>query len=112
MNRYRIARGLRFVVFAAVGVAAVGGVVMGLWNWLTPTLFGWHEISFAQALGLLVLGRVLFGGFRGGPGWHGGWRQRMAERWANMTPEEREKFRAGMRTCCGHPGVSESRAKE
>jgi hypothetical protein len=30
------------------------------------------------------------------------WRGRMAERWAQMTPEEREKFREGMRARCGH----------
>jgi hypothetical protein len=49
------------VVFAAV----FGLVVMSLWNWLMPTLFGWHVISYWQALGLLILSKILFGGFRG-----------------------------------------------
>jgi hypothetical protein len=40
-----------------------GEIVMHLWNWLLPMLFGWHQISFWQALGLLVLCRILFGGF-------------------------------------------------
>ena len=43
-----------------------GEVVMHLWNWLLPTLFGWRQISFWQALGLLVLCRILFGGWGGG----------------------------------------------
>ena len=91
---------------AMLGIAALlalcGWVVMQLWNWLLPPLFGWHALTFWQALGLLVLCRLLFAGLgRGGRGrWH--WRRRMDERWDNMTPEEREKFRQGMRGRCGH----------
>jgi hypothetical protein len=76
-------------------------VVMLLWNWLMPALFGWHMITYWQALGILVLSKILFGGFRGRPGWGGRWRGRMMERWENMTPEEREKFRSGLRYGCG-----------
>jgi hypothetical protein len=69
---------------------------MHLWNWLAPTLFGWRQIGFWQALGLLFLCRILFGGF----GSHGrdrsGSRLR-GNRWERMTPEEREKFRQDMR---------------
>lgn len=82
-------------------VALIGWIVMQLWNWLLPTLFGLHTIGFWQALGLLLLCRILFGGF-GGHG-HGKSRmqQRWAERWERMTPEEREKFRHGIRGRCG-----------
>jgi hypothetical protein len=78
-----------------------GEVVMHLWNWLLPMLFGWHQITFWQGLGLLVLCRILFGSWTG----HGSdrsrrWR-RMPENWERMTPEEREKFRQGMRARCG-----------
>jgi hypothetical protein len=100
-------RGLRFLVFAAVAVAVLGLVVMALWNRLMPDLFGWRSISFGQALGLLILTRLLFGGLRGGPGRHLRWRGRMRERWERMTPEEREKFREGMRGC-GRPGRADS----
>jgi hypothetical protein len=73
----------------------VGGeVVMRLWNWLLPPLFGWRTIGFWQALGLLALCRILFGhhgGHRGhGPG------RRWKDRCKKMTPEEREKFRRAM----------------
>jgi hypothetical protein len=101
------------VIFAWIG----GEVVMLLWNWLAPALFGLRLITFWQALGLLALCRILFGGFGMGGGGHrnsrsriGGRmegrirervRERMDERWEQMTPEEREKFRQGMRSGCG-----------
>jgi hypothetical protein len=95
---------LGIVIFSWIG----GEVVMLLWNWLAPALFGWRQINFWQALGLLALCRILFGGFGGG-GCHrsnsrGRMRERMservsermAERWERMTPEEREKIRQGI----------------
>jgi hypothetical protein len=74
----------------------VGGeVVMHLWNWLLPPLFGWRSLSFWQALGLLALCRILFGGLgHGGPGGHGG--RHFGRGCRNMSPEEREKFRRAM----------------
>ena len=49
-----------------VGIAALGWVVMALWNWLIPALFtGAHQVSYLQAMGLLVLCKILFGGLRG-----------------------------------------------
>ena len=101
MKRHRFVWGLKFVLFAALFATVVGFVVMSLWNWLMPALFGWHLINFWQAVGVLVLSKILFGGFRGHPGRHLYWRRRMMERWEQMTPEEREKFRQGMRGRCG-----------
>src|ERR1700682_4751001 len=96
MKRYWIVRGVKMALVIAVALAVFSWIVMSLWNWLGPGVIGWTLIDFWQALGLLVLSRILFGGFRGrfGHGMH--WRARMAERWQRMTPEEREKFRAGM----------------
>jgi hypothetical protein len=88
----------KIVVLVALGVAALGWVVMALWNWLLPAVFaGAREIGYLQAMGLLLLSRILFGGFHGRGG-HAHWRQ---HRLAQMTPEEREKFQAGLRGCCG-----------
>lgn len=42
-----------------------GALVMWLWNWLLPPLAGLSEVNFWQALGLLALCRLLFGGFHG-----------------------------------------------
>jgi hypothetical protein len=104
MRRHWILKGLIGVLLAAVVLVGVTYVVMWLWNWLVPGVFGWKSIDFLQAMGLLVLTRLLVG-FRGFGGWHrhhhGHWRGRMQERWANMTPEEREKFKEGMRGRCG-----------
>ena len=67
-----------FALFITLG----GQVVKELWNWLLPTLFGWKEITFWQAVGLLALSRILFGGFGMGSGHRG-----------RMSPEERQKMR-------------------
>ncbi|HEX4786655.1 MAG TPA: hypothetical protein VH350_20105 [Candidatus Sulfotelmatobacter sp.] len=104
MKRNRIARILKFALFAVLFVTVFSFVVMRLWNWLVPAVFGWHVITFWQAVGLLVLSKILFGGFHGRPGRNMYWRRRMMERWENMTPEEREKFRQGMRGRCGSFG--------
>ncbi len=91
MKRQRLIRGLKFLPLALLFVAVIGYVVMSLWNWLAPDLFGWKPIGYWQAWGLLLLSRILFGGLRGGHGGH--WRHRIMERCEHMTPEEREKFR-------------------
>jgi hypothetical protein len=91
----------RFIVwplFFVAAVAAMSAVVMLLWYAVVPGIFATApQIDYLHALGLLVLSRILFGGFRG----HGGWHGRMHghrhghERWAKwqaMTPEEREQF--------------------
>ena len=92
----RIEKVLKLVLIGIVGVTAVGFIVMGLWNWLAPAVFGWRAITFWQALGMFLLIKILFGEFRGGPGRHDRWRRRMRERWEAMTPEEREKLRQEM----------------
>lgn len=97
---------LGIVLFTALG----GGIVRQLWNWLLPPLFGWPPITFWQALGILVLCRILFGGFGCHGGGRSGVRRRMAERWEHMTPEERERFRQGMRARWGFgPPTGESK---
>lgn len=85
-----------FALFFALG----GLVVRELWNWLLPQLFGFPRVGFWQALGILALSRILFGGF--------GMSSRASTR-SRMTPEERERFRARMRERFGFgPAPSES----
>ena len=95
--------GRKWIIFAPLAIlgmavfATLGGLgVRALWNWLLPPLFGWHAITFWQALAMLALCRILFGGF----GMHGNYgpraRRRIIERWERMTPEEKERFRQGM----------------
>ena len=92
------------VVGVALFIALGGEIVMQLWNWLLPPIFGWPEIGFWQALGLLALCRILFGGLGG----RGGSRSTR-----HMTPEERDRWRQRIRErvrerCGGGPVTGES----
>jgi len=81
---------LGLMIFITIG----GEVVMHLWNWNLPALFGWPQITFWQALGLFALCRILFGGFGlGGGGHRSNSRWRMGDSCKPMTPEERERIR-------------------
>jgi len=102
---------------ATAAVLLFGFIVMSLWNAILPTVLHVSAISFWQAVGLLVLSKILFGGFRGG--WNGGprgrWRERMQDKWKNMTPEQREQFKQQWRNRCatwGRPSNSEQQAAE
>jgi len=101
------------ILAMALFVTLGGYLVMHLWNWLLPSLFGWRLITFWQGLGLLALCRILFGGFRlHGPGrsnFRGRMRMRMKDHCGAMTPEERERFRQGIREGWGFgPSSGES----
>jgi len=76
-----------FIVFIAIG----GVAVLELWNWLLPPLFGVPQISFLQALGILALSRILFGG--SGLSTIKRSRRPAAEQWEALTTEERELLR-------------------
>ena len=56
----------------AMGVLAAfifGWLVMLLWNWIMPAVFGLSTITFWQAWGLVILAHLLF---KCGPGHHNG----------------------------------------
>ncbi len=109
MKRHWIRKAFKFLIFGLAFMALVGWVVMSLWNNLLPEILGVRPITFWQGLGLLVLSRILFGGWGGrGGGWgnsrKGEWKQKMTERgptdrWQNLTPEQREKMKARWRKC-------------
>jgi len=95
---------MRIVMFAPLAIAGfaafvfVGGVVvMWLWNWLMPPIAGWREITFWQALGLLTLCRILFGGFGG---------SRHGPRRSHFSVEEKARFKQRMRERLGFDGPS------
>lgn len=88
---------LAMAAFIAIG----GQIVHLLWNWLAPALFGWRQITFWQGLGLLLLCRILFGGFGFHGRRHSRWGNGMRENWQRMSPEEREQFHQRMRAKWG-----------
>lgn len=97
MNPYRIQKIVKAVLLVLIIATALGFLVKGLWNALMPGLFGLHTLTFWQALGLLLLSKLLFGSFRPRSRGRGPWKRRFRERWERMSPEERERFRQGMR---------------
>jgi hypothetical protein len=54
--------GIALAIFLAF---VCGIVVQALWNWLMPEIFGLKTISFLQAFGILILAKLLFGGWGG-----------------------------------------------
>jgi len=89
-----------------LGVFAMGALVMLLWNAIIPGLFPTLNIgtlTIWHALGLFLLSKILFSGFRGGH--RGGWRHRRMdaawkEKWMNMNDEEKAKFKEQWKERC------------
>ena len=101
MKKYWFRKMAMFIIFFLVAATFFSGVVMLLWNAVLHPVLGVKLINFCQALGILVLSKILFGGFHGCHGRHRHhWKQQMKEKWENMTPEEREKFKSEWKHRC------------
>ncbi len=102
METTRKCRIMRLVVFVLpimlIVFAGLIWAVSALWNWLMPSIFGLHTITYWQGLGLMALSWILFRGFRGPRFDRGPWGYGMRERWRKMTPAEREEFMKGLRS--------------
>lgn len=131
-TRNRIKYGFLWILAGAAMITIMGLATMYLWNWLIPTLFAGPTILFIEALGILVLAKILTHGFgRGGSSWkgrhshghcshcgHGGheggyWKGRWEDKMKNMTPEEKEKFKNYYYDRCGwrkHPEENQPEA--
>lgn len=88
-----------FILIPVALFAVIGIIVMLLWNYLMPVLFGLKTITYLQALGLFLLSKILFGnigmvkrkGFANRPS---------GEKWMNMTREESEQFKQQWKARC------------
>jgi hypothetical protein len=98
MKKYRIKKAVFIPLMIAAGAFVFGGAVMLLWNSVLTGIIHVGAISFWQALGLLVLSKILFGGGWGHKGGHWGHRR---HHWMNMSEEERTKFREEWKQRCG-----------
>jgi len=99
-----IGRAAKFVVLVALAITGFGWLVMSLWNALIPAIFQGPVITFWQAIGLLVLTRLLFAGFRPWSSYRQHrrhWQKRWEAKMASLTPEEREKIRLAYEKRCG-----------
>ena len=98
---------IKRAIFIPIGIAAMiffcGWIVMLLWNCVLPPVIGVGVITFWQALGILVLAKILFGGFKGGHGHSRHFHGYDHHKWMHMNPEEREKMRAEWKDRCGNP---------
>jgi protein-S-isoprenylcysteine O-methyltransferase Ste14 len=105
-KNFWIKRAIFIPIAIVAGVFIFGNAVMFLWNSLLPTILGVGVITFWQALGILVLSKILFGGFHGGRGHHHSGHH-IKNKWMHLNPEEREKMREEWNTCCGSKSKTE-----
>ncbi len=108
MKRFWLKRGLMIIVFSIAALTVFSAIVMALWNAVLPDVIGVKAITFKQAAGILVLSKILFGGFHNRGGWqrgrHNQWRNNLHEKLGRMTPEEKEKFKAEWKNRCSGRG--------
>lgn len=90
-----------FIPILLAGVFMLSGAVMLLWNAILPDLTGVHAVTYWQAMGILALSKILFGGFRGmydhGRHHHHHLGKDLREKWMQMDPEERKKMTEEMK---------------
>ena len=105
-NKFKGRIGL-FIVGGIAMFFAVTGIVMWLWNLLLPEIIGVQVITFWQAMGILVLSKILFGGFGGKGGKH--WGRKNCDRFSDekmsgMSDEEKERLKEMWKKRCEHGG--------
>ena len=111
-KKYKILLALKIVLGISAFIVIFGFGAMYLWNWLVPSLFHGPVVTFWQMIGILVLSKILFGGFgrkfgrhhdHCGPnrGWgRHRWKHRMHERFQHMSPEEKERLKQRFKDRC------------
>ena len=104
-------RCIKYMIFGGLAIVLMGWITMLLWNWLLPDLVNVPVISIFQAIGLVVLSRILFGGFGGNHYKHKhcegkSMKDKMKEKWRTkfegMSEEEKEAYKERMQQCWGH----------
>ncbi len=101
MRKNRFVKGFFIGVMIIAAIFGFTYIVMLLWNALLPEIIHVEAITFWQAMGILVLSKILFGGFKmGGRGGYGRGRH-WRDKFRNMSPEEKEAFKEKMKERCG-----------
>ncbi len=100
MKRHKLIIIAKILIAAPLMIFALGYITMSLWNWLVPTLFNGPVINLWQTFGIVLLSKILFGGFKGKGGGcccghdrRGMWKEHMKAKWDNLSTEERSKLR-------------------
>ena len=105
MNKKWIRKIPIVIGLAAIAATAFSGIVMLLWNGVLTPVLHLSVITIWQAAGILLLSKILFGGFKGRRPMAGmWWKRRMMMKWKGMSPEERDAFKAKMESRCNRFG--------
>ena len=100
-KKFWIKKIIGFTMIAIACLALLAWVVMLLWNGVLAEVVQVSTVTYWQALGLLVLSKILFGGFRGkGGDYKKRWKEKMEEKLAGLSEEEREKIKEEWRNRC------------
>ena len=99
----QIGKSLGLGVLMVVAFLALVYIFMYIWNRTIPAVFGLKEIDYWQALGLLVISRIMIGGF--GFRWANAgkqkfWRERVKMKMQHMSPDERDEFKRKLSQKC------------
>ena len=87
-------------ILIPIGIGLLVWVVMFLWNAILPDVIGVSTISYWQALGIFVLSKILFGGFKGGPSKRGRFRNKPTDKFMEMTDDQKASFKSEWRSRC------------
>lgn len=112
--KFWIKKIIGFVICFALIAALLSWIVMSLWNCVLVAVLGVSVISFWQAAGILLLSKILFGGFHKSGNWGGRrreWREKWAEKMKHMSPEEKEKIKQEWRNRCSMWGRKDGDTK-
>jgi len=108
MRRRPVTAGKIFKIIACVVIfgSLFTFIVMSLWNAILPAVIHVEAINFWQALGIIILSKILFSGMGGGGPWKGRhrWKERMMDKWEHMSEEDKARFKSRWEERCGRWG--------
>jgi hypothetical protein len=98
-------RKLFFFPLFIIGFFGMSAVVMLLWNWIIPSISTFAALTYWKAMGLLVLSKILFGGFhfnRHKQKMHQHFEQHapFKDKFLEMTDEEKNEFKNQFKSRC------------
>ncbi len=100
-RKFKPLKVLFFIAVFIAFVAAAAWVVMFLWNAILPDVVGVKPLKYWQAAGLLVLAKILFGGFGGRrSNWKRSRKKHWRNKWMQMNPEERKEAKMRWKEYC------------
>ena len=87
----RYKRFIYFIPLFILGFFLIGSLVQLLWNNVLVPVLHVGTVSFWQAMGILLLSKILFSSFGGRSDRQGYRKQKLL--WQQLTPEQKETFR-------------------